>query len=423
MNKTAFLFAALLIFAAGCISGSTGDVQKKQTQADLEKDYLSAAVLVQCMEILEKQYVDGDRIPRKQLFENAIRGMVSSLDPYSGYEPPRTYTEQQKKRLGELCGIGVVIAKPPQNYLHVVDVIPDSPADKAGIRPGSAILAIDGKDLKKFNLYQCQKLLQGTNGSRVILTLLAGKKISKTALIRRKVITPSVAASKLIEGHIGYIRLISFTPHTPNEFRKALAKLKKQKADAFIIDLRGNTGGQVRAAVLTLSQLLEPGKVLMKAYQRTRKEEIVRSVKLRNIQPDTKSPVALIVNNFTASSAEIFSGALKDNNRAEIVGARTFGKGTLLHVVRLADGGALRFASGRYLTPSGAVIEGKGLEPDHKVLLPLLQTHRLTMQMRRFPGEVKPAVKNAVKDTQLEFAIQTLEKIDDEDIVSDESDL
>jgi len=134
-------------------------------------------------------------------------------------------------------------------------------------------------------------------------------------------------------------------------------------------------------------------------------------MKLKDVRPDTKTPVILLVNSFTASSAEIFTGALRDNGRARTVGTRTFGKGTLLNVVRLANGGALRFASGRYRTPSGKVIEGKGILPDHAVVIPLLELHRLTLQMRRFPGEVRPKQKDAVIDTQLEKAIDLLSAV------------
>ena len=132
------------------------------------------------------------------------------------------------------------------------------------------------------------------------------------------------------------------------------------------------------------------------------------SKKIANLTAETKLPVVILVNFFTASSAEIFSSALRDNKRAQLVGTRTFGKGTLLHVIRLANGGALRYSSGRYITPSGKFIEGKGLLPDHKVLIPADQLFRLTAQQKKYPGVIKPAIKNAVKDTQLEKAVNLL---------------
>jgi carboxyl-terminal processing protease len=160
-----------------------------------------------------------------------------------------------------------------------------------------------------------------------------------------------------------------------------------------------------------LSQLIAPGKVLMTAHGRNRqKKQVIRSSKRPGVSCDTRLPIVLLVNNFTASSAEIFASALQDNKRAVLVGTRTFGKGTLLHVVRLANGGALRYASGRYITPSGKFIEGKGLQPDHKVVIPLQQQHRLTLQQRKFPGVVAPEIKDAVRDTQLEKALQILEQ-------------
>ena len=157
--------------------------------------------------------------------------------------------------------------------------------------------------------------------------------------------------------------------------------------------------------------LLDPGKVILTAHRRDHsKTETLYSKKYKLIQPDTRTPLILLVNNLTASSAEIFSGALKDHARAELAGTRTFGKGTLLHVVKLLNGGALRIATGRYRTPSGKVIEGTGIEPDHRITLPALTVQQLINQSRKYPGIVKPAEKNTIEDTQLKFALERLTK-------------
>ncbi|MBQ7208681.1 MAG: S41 family peptidase [Lentisphaeria bacterium] len=394
--------AALL---AGC---TTADTPPPQEGAG-EKDYLNAGVLVQAMDILNRKYVDAEKTGNDNLFEAALHGMVSNLDPYSDYEPPRAFDRNQKRRTGELSGIGVTIVKPHRNPLHVVNVIPGSPAEKAGIKPGDTILAVDGKDLRKLNFYQCQQLLTGRPGSKVTVTWNAAGKIRKQTIARKHLVTPTVSAAKLAIPGIGYIRIDSFTSHTPDEFLRARKKLAGEGAKALVIDLRNNTGGLVRSAVLTLSQLLAPGTILFTATQRdTAKVETIRSMKLKNLPPDTTTPLVLLVNSFTASSGEIFTAALVDNKRAQTVGMRTFGKGTLLSVVRLANGGALRFASGRYRTPSGKVIEGRGIRPDHAVVTTLQTLHKLTLQMRRYPGEVRPNAKDAVTDTQLEKALSLL---------------
>ena len=412
--KFLFFLPVCLFFLAGCSTPEktvtpSQEAQQSTVEVQLEKDYIQAGVFIQTMDILNKKYVDQKKVGYSQLFDAALHGMVTSLDPYSDYEPPKTFTDNQNRRIGELCGIGIVIAKPVNKYLYVVNVVENSPADKAQIKPGDNISAINGKELKKLNLYQCQKLLQGAAGTKVTLTLVSSGKMFRKTLVRKKIITPSVAAAKVIDKNTGYIKITSFTLHTHNEFQKALKKLKKENVSGLIIDLRNNTGGHVKTTVLTLSQLLLPGKTLLIASQRDQnKKEIIRSAKLKNITPETELPIVLLVNNFTASSAEIFSGALRDNKRAVLVGTRTFGKGTLLHIIRLANGGALRFASGRYITPSGKIIEGRGLQPDHKVILPLLQMHRLTLQGRRYPGIVRPKIKNAVTDKQLQKALDIL---------------
>ena len=408
-----FLFISLvsvIVFLTGC---STPEKTQSSTPLpSLDKDYNDVSVMVQMMNILRNHYVDQNKVSDNKLFEAAMHGIASNLDPYSGYEPPRTHKENRDRRNGELSGIGVIIAKPAKNNLLVVNVIPDSPADKAKIMPGDTVIAIDGKNIKQLNLYQCQKLLQGKRGTKVSLKLLSsGKTVTKT-LIRNKVIMPSVPHALVINKNIGYIKITSFTLHSAQEFKKALAKLKKQNIRSLIIDLRNNTGGHVQSTVNTISQLLPPGKTIMAAHGRNpEKKQIVRSKKIANVTAETKLPIVILVNFFTASSAEIFSSALRDNKRAQLVGTRTFGKGTLLNVIRLANGGALRYSSGRYITPSGKFIEGKGLQPDYKVLISAEQLFRLTLQQRKYPGVIKPAIKNAVKDTQLEKAVNLLSPI------------
>ena len=408
-----FLFISLvsvIVFLTGC--SIPEKTQSSTPLPSLDKDYTDVSVMIQMMSILKTHYVDEKKVADGKLFESAMHGIASNLDPYSGYEPPRTHKESSNRRNGELSGIGVVIAKPAKNDLLVVNVIPGSPADKAKIKPGDTVVAIDGKNLKLLNLYQCQKLLQGNNGTKVSLTLRSsGKTVNKT-LIRRKVIMPSVKNAMVINKDIGYIKITSFTLHSAGEFRKALAKLKQKNIRALIIDLRNNTGGHVQSTVDTISQLLPPGKIIMTAHGRNpEKKQIVRSKRIANLTAETKMPIVILVNFFTASSAEIFSSALRDNKRAQLVGTRTFGKGTLLHVIRLANGGALRYSSGRYITPSGKFIEGKGLQPDYKVLIPAEQLFRLTSQQKKYPGVIKPAIKNAVKDTQLEKAVNLLSPI------------
>ncbi len=411
--------AAVVLMLSGCVS--TPEPELPERSAADEKDYINASVMVQVMNILNRHYIDEKKVTADQLFEAALKGMVSSLDPYSGYEPPKDFRQLDSKRTGELTGIGINIIKPPSKYLYVLDVIPGSPAAAAKIMPGDNIKSINGKDLRKLNLFQCQQLLQGPAGSRVTVDTVSGGKIIRKTLIRKKVINPSVNAVKVINSHIGYIRIASFTPHTPLEFMKAVKKLKKEEIDGLIIDLRNNTGGHVKAATETLSQLLAPGTVLFTASRRnSKKTETLRSRKYRNVTADTQTPVVLLVNNFTASSAELFSGAMRDHKRAQTVGSRTFGKGTLLNVIRLANGGALRFSSGKYKTPAGTEIEGKGLMPEHRIQLSLKEMQQLAMQGRRFPGVIKPEIKNALTDRQLEKAVELLTSDEEDSFFTEE---
>ena len=190
-------FSLLPIVAAAILAGCTAVEMPSLPNEAEERDYVNAGVLVQTMDILNRRYVDAEKTGNDKLFEAALHGMVSSLDPYSDYEPPKAFDRNQKRRTGELSGIGVTIVKPHRNYLHVVNVIPGSPAEKAGIRPGDTILAVDGKDLRRLNFYQCQQLLTGRSGSKVAVTWSAAGKITKQTITRKRLVTPTVSAAKM----------------------------------------------------------------------------------------------------------------------------------------------------------------------------------------------------------------------------------
>ena len=195
-------------------------------QPDLDREYINASVLVQAMAILNQNYVDKDKVESEKLFAAALSGVASNLDPYSGYEPPSAFPNNQSSRNGELSGIGIVIAKPDRQYLHIVNVIPSSPADNAKFLPGDIILSVNGQDLKKLNLYQCQKLLQGPRNSKVVIKRLSAGKIIQTTLSRRKIVTPSVGNVKVLDNNTGYIQISKFTLHTADEFQKAIHRLR-----------------------------------------------------------------------------------------------------------------------------------------------------------------------------------------------------
>lgn len=401
-----FFFAAtpfaliFLLFSGGC---ATDAPQGRREQTELSTEvYSRAGMFAQVLEFLHANYADADAATRERLFEGAINGMVSGLDPYSGYESPKEFDRNQSQRTGTHAGIGVQCIKGNDQPPVIIAVTPDSPAARAGLRPGVRILQIDGGKTEKRSLAQCMEKLRGNVGSSLVLKLAFPDVADpvtvelKRELIRRPSVLPTTA--RLLPGGVGFIRIESFNEHTPQEFGDAFRKLKAEgMTRGLIIDLRNNPGGLVDAAREIASRFLpEAAPVFIVRHRRPPEPKIIRAD--GNDDRELDLPIAILINPYTASAAELFAGALQDHRRATLVGMRSFGKGTLLRVLPLSNGGALRYASGHYLTPNGRVIEQNGLEPDLEVLLPAEKTAKL-LELPPTPGN----------DPQLDAALQLLE--------------
>lgn len=413
MKETVRLIPAVLLILTAVIPAGCRSTPEPGEERPLisEKAYSEASILAQTIEFLHDNYVESDRVSYEKLLTAALRGMVAELDPYSGYEPPKEFSANETRRTGELVGLGVEIVKPQNAPLLVVNVMPDSPAAAAGLRPGDRLVEIDGKLTQKLDMERCLALTRGKEGSTVQLKV--GREgmedLLELSVKRARVVRPSVPpdAVKKLAGSIGYIRIESFNAHTPGEFRAALARLKKEGITSLILDLRNNPGGLVGAAVEIASIFLPEKSVIIRTSHR--KAALSQEIRAkRGEMQETELPVLILINPFTASSSEILSGALQDQRRARLVGMKSFGKGTLLRVIPLPDGGALRFASGRYVTPSGRVIEGRGLEPDKVSKLTLKQIFTLAGQVRRYPGVIEPGKPGTIRDTQLADAVDLL---------------
>ena len=428
LSAFAWLAAGAFLILSGCRSGekilntppAPLPVQQMSSAPPAElpafdkekaENYKRALLFVQTMEMLQKNYVDGKKATYEELFNHAMRGMVSALDPYSDYEPPREHRHQQVKRTGSVVGIGATAVKPAGRPITLIRILPGTPAEKAKLQPGDQILAIDGENILKLNLARALDKLRGAPGSVVKLQLCRGKKefsaIIKRELVKNSSIVPG--SVKLISGKIGYLKLTSFTASSAEEFKEALLKLKSLGTQGIILDLRYNPGGLVDAAVRISSMLLGEDKVVFRATSRNKALE--QTVKTRKgMTVDTKTPLLVLTNAFSASCSEILTGALQDHKRARVLGVRTFGKGTILRVVPLAgNGGAVRYASSYYVTPGGRVIEKKGIIPDIEVRIPSNDVMRLSSQTLRYPGAVKPPCRGTVQDLQLRRAVEVLQ--------------
>ena len=376
-----------------------------------EANFRRALLLVQTMEMLRKNYVDGSKVTYKELFDHAMQGMLSALDPYSAYEAPREFRQQQFRRTGAVAGIGATAVKPDGRPLTLIRILPGSAAEEQNLRPGDQITAIDGENVVKFNLAGALEKLRGNPGSRVTLKIRRGNSEFTRILIRKIVQNSSVVPGsvKLIAGDVGYIKLREFTASSAKEMEEALLKLRSLKARSLILDLRYNPGGVVNSALRIASMFLGEGKVVFRARTREKKEEQnVKSIKEKNCE--TALPLVVLVNAFSASSSEILTGALQDHKRAAVMGVRTFGKGTILTVVPVSGGGAVRYASAFYVTPGGRVIEKMGIIPDVEVRISSREVMTLSGQTMRYPGEIQPPHRGTIRDRQLARAVEYLQK-------------
>lgn len=304
------------------------------------------------------------------LLQGAIEGMLQSTgDPYTEYFPPADLKEFEGALEGDFVGVGIQL-QPTEAYPVVSDVLRDTPASKAGIRPGDLVLEVDGVDVAGQPLGEVVQKIRGLEGTKILLTLRRqGVEDFEIELTRANIDTPTVSA-KLLENKTGYILIQTFGNSTAAEFKKSLQGLIRQGAGQVILDLRDNPGGTLQAAMQIAGNFLDRGRLVVSTVDRdgNRKDYYTEETPLA---PGMK--VVVLVNENSASASEILAGALQDHGAASVAGATTYGKATVQIVIPLEAGGALKVTMARYHTPKDKVIQGAGLSPDLQVLVPELQ--------------------------------------------------
>ena len=313
-----------------------------------------------CLDLIDKYYVE--EVTPGKLIEGAIKGMTSTLDPHSTYLSKEDYKEMQISTTGSFGGLGIELGL-RDSQLTVITPIEGTPAFKAGIRPGDRILKIDSTATTDMSLEEAVKLLRGPKGSKVTLTI--GRESEEKPIevtITRAIIHIDSVISQMLEPGYGYIRVRNFQVDTSDAVRKAMqGMLKAGTLKGLVLDLRYNPGGLLDQAIAVSDLFLNDGKIV---YTDGRKPEDRVEYKAHKEGTYNGFPIVVIINGGTASAAEIVSGALQDNNRAVIVGVRSFGKASVQTIRPLQDGSALKLTIARYYTPSGRSIQAKGIEPD-----------------------------------------------------------
>ena len=330
-------------------------------QRPTTEERLQVASFARALREIEGTYVA--EVDREALYRAAMASMVRSLgDKYSTYLSPAQMQRVGEETRGEFGGIGVLIS-PRTDRVLIEDVLPDGPAERAGLEPGDVITRVDGAEVAGLPLEEVVSILRGEPGTQVVVTVSRPdtEESLTFTLERDKVRAPNIRW-EILEDQIALLRVRTFDRHTAGDLRKALDEMLDQGAAALIIDLRGNSGGLVKQAVLVCDMFLEEGLILA-LDGRTVQDEPPLEAK-PGVAVERRVPVAVLVDRWTASAAEILAGTLQAHGRATVVGTRTVGKGAVTSVLEMPDESGVMLTVAHYRLEGGLVIEGNGVQPD-----------------------------------------------------------
>ena len=408
--------AACVIFLAGFLGVRFETARAAGAEDDT--GYAQISVFAKAVQLIRQDYVDGGKTSYHDLIYAAMKGMLASLDPHSQFMDPNDFKDMQDDTRSRFNGLGIEVSV-KGGLLTVIAPMEDTPAAKAGILSGDQILRINGASTEKLELQDAINLLRGTSGGKITLTILrpGTKEIKDFPLERVEIKVQSVKGAKLLDPDlsgpfkVGYVRLVQFNEPTADELGKALDELQKQGMQALVLDLRNNPGGLLNVAVDVCAQFLPPNTKVVSTQGRvaSQQHDYTTSAVAKE-RP--RFPIAVLVNEGSASGSEIVAGALKDLHRAVIVGETTFGKGSVQNVMQLPDGSALRFTTAKYYTPSKQVIHGNGVAPNIRVPLTSEQ-ERALFASRSTENLSAEDEKNAIKtkDPQMLRAIDALKGV------------
>lgn len=377
---------------------------------------------VDVLEFVKENYVE--KTDTDKLISGAIKGMVNELDDFSQYLDPKDYKDLKNDTRGDFGGLGIRLQK-IDGFITVVTPMPGTPAFKLGVMPGDRILFVDDKDLDGMKLDEAVELMRGPVGSKVKITM--SRKDEKSGdykklpdfNFKREKIVPEVVYHRMLPGKVGYLYMVDFSGHSTEEVKKALADLQKQGMTSLVLDLRFNPGGLLTGAVDISKLFLGPDQMIV--YTQGRKQEYYQEFKTSSRGEYLDVPMAVLVNQGSASASEIVSGALQDNGRAFVAGQRTFGKASVQQVLPLSGGAGLRLTIAKYYTPSGRLIQRDyrdkskadegGILPDVEVIVSPDEEAKVFMQYNDIiytPGKAAPVMEFKAKDPVLDRAVEIL---------------
>jgi carboxyl-terminal processing protease len=358
----------LLILMSGLIIGVAlalghGVFAQRSTATDARLPLNELRTFTDVFTKIKRDYVEN--VDDKTLLENAVRGMLTGLDPHSTYLDEEAYKELQVGTSGEFGGLGIEVGM-EDGFVKVIAPIDETPADRAGVKAGDLIIRLDETPVKGMSLNDAVKIMRGKPGTDIILTIVReGAEKPLKITITRDVIQVKSVKSRILEKGFGYVRISQFQAKTGDTLIDALEKLEDEnggRLNGIVLDLRNNPGGVLNAAVAVSDAFLEKGLIV---YTEGRIEDSSLRFKATPKDVLNGAPIVVLVNGGSASASEIVAGALQDHKRAVIMGTPSFGKGSVQTILPLPNNqAALKLTTARYFTPSGRSIQAEGIKPD-----------------------------------------------------------
>ena len=372
--------------SAGCVTAA----DKKQAEEEKVDTYELLNLFGEIMERTKVSYVE--EVSDQKLIEAAINGMLSSLDPHSSFLDAKSFQYLNEQTQGKFGGLGLEVTM-ENGVVKVVSPIDDTPAYRAGLKPGDYIISLDGTTVVGMSLTEAVDKMRGKVGTKIKLTIRRGTEKPFDVTLKREEIKIQSVKSELKAKDVAYIRISSFSEEVDKNIEDALEKMQKETKNGvkgLVIDVRNNPGGLLDQAVAVSDLFLDSGEIVS---TRSRNEE--ETLKYSATKGDIAEglPIVVLINDGSASASEIVAGALQDHRRAVIMGQKSFGKGSVQSVVPFSKYGAVRLTTARYYTPSGRSIQAKGIEPDIEVLPAKLEVYNLE-GLTISEAELKNALSN-----------------------------
>jgi carboxyl-terminal processing protease len=366
----------------------SASAQQPNNTSNTSDTYRQLNLFGEVFERVRSDYVEETQ--DRKLIEDAINGMLTALDPHSSYMNARTYRDMQVQTRGEFGGLGIEVTM-ENGLVKVVSPIDDTPAFKAGLKPGDLISHLDGDQVTGLTLQEAVDKMRGPVNSSIKLTIRRGNQEPFDITLTRAKITIQSVRSRT-EGDIGYIRITSFTEQTDVGVRNAVQKIREQLGSKFsglVLDLRNNPGGLLDQAVAISDDFLDKGEIVS---TRGRRSDDAQRFNAKPGDILNGLPMVVIVNGGSASASEIVAGALQDHRRAILLGTKTFGKGSVQTIIPLGGQGAIRLTTARYYTPSGRSIQAQGIEPD--IVVEPARIEKVDQPRGRREADLRGALRN-----------------------------